>query len=267
MKTQVQNITPERAKELLGRNSHNRPINWRIVDTYAKAMSEGRWKLNGETIIMNGDRLLNGQKRLHACVKAGVSFDTLVVEGVDSGVFDTIDQNEVRSKAQILSIGGIPDAKRVATAIAWAAILRSAAGRRTVAAARNMPSLTAVEMMGIAEGNDALFESVRSAQKAYRSFVAIMEGPLAGLHVVLRERNEPMLDDFMEGLASGVGLEAGDPRLALRSRLIDRRAKRDKENIDHVCAMYVYTWNAYKQGRKMSRLVIHPNSDKLPTIA
>jgi hypothetical protein len=266
MKSEVITITPEMAKEMLGRNSHNRPIKWDIVNLYARMMYEGRWKLNGETIIMNGDRLLNGQKRLHACVKAGVSFTTWVVEGVDTNAFDTIDQNEVRSRGQILSIAGIPNGAKVATGLQWAQIIQAAAGKKTVTAGRNSTRLSASDLREIADGNDQITNSVRSVDVAYKRFTPIVGGPLVGLHYVLSLRDEPMLQEFMSGLAEGIGLAEGDPRLALRNRLIDRKAKRDKESMDHVCSLYVYGWNAFKEGRKLSKMMLKAG-EKLPFVA
>ncbi len=260
-------ITPEMAKQMLGRNENNRPINWKKVDTYAAAMLRGEWKVNGETVIMNGTRLLNGQKRLWACVKAGVSFTTWVVEGIDNDAFDTMDQNEVRTKDQILHIAGIPSSRRVAAAIMWHAILSAAEGKKTISAASQTINVTASEMRQFAKEHDVVVDSVNTCFNAYKRFQCMPMGPLTGLHIFLRLRNESLLDEFMEGFSTGVGLDIGDPRLALRNRLIDRSSRRDKESLKHVAALYVYAWNAFKEGRKMTRLSLKNGLDKLPAIS
>lgn len=268
MKTEIITITPEMAKQMLGRNENNRPINWKRVDVYANDMKRGEWKLNGESIIMNGTRLLNGQKRLWACVKSGVSFTTVVVEGVDNDAFDTMDQNEVRGKDQILHIAGVPSARRVVSAIQWYKILADATGKKSVGASRQLVQTTAAQLLKFTEDHASALESVNKTYAAYKRFQCIVPGPFSGLVLFLMFRNEPLIDEFVDGVSSGAGLEDGDPRLALRNRLIDRSAKRDKEKIEHVAFLYVYAWNAFKEGRKISRLSLKGNgTEKLPVIA
>jgi hypothetical protein len=267
MKAEIITITPEMAKQMLGRNENNRPINWKKVDIYAGAMSRGEWKLNGETIIMNGTRLLNGQKRLWACVRSGVSFTTWVVEGVDTDAFDTMDQNEVRTKDQILHIAGIPSSRRVASGITWHAVLSAAEGKRTISSASQIINVTASEMRSFVEKYEWVGDTVNTVFMAYKRFPAMPLGPMTGLHIFLRLRNEARLDEFLDGVSTGVGLEAGDPRLALRSRLIDRNSRRDKEGLQYVAALYVYAWNAFKENRKLVKLQLRTGLDKLPAIS
>lgn len=57
---------------------HNRPISRDNINKYAIQMSEGKWHLNGEAIIINDKGLTdNGYHRLAACIQAGVPFQTV----------------------------------------------------------------------------------------------------------------------------------------------------------------------------------------------
>lgn len=70
LKFSVVEITPKDAEVLLSKYLHNRPIS---RDKYAIQMSEGKWHLNGEAIIINDKGLTdNGYHRLAACIQAGV---------------------------------------------------------------------------------------------------------------------------------------------------------------------------------------------------
>lgn len=52
-------------------------------------MSEGKWHLNGEAIIINDKGLTdNGYHRLAACIQAGVPFQTVLIEGVKTRNLD-----------------------------------------------------------------------------------------------------------------------------------------------------------------------------------
>ena len=72
-------ITPERAAELLQNNPKNRHLRGRRVAAYANALKNGEWKQNTDPIAISEDgELLNGQHRLVAIIKSGVSMDCLV---------------------------------------------------------------------------------------------------------------------------------------------------------------------------------------------
>ena len=110
-------ITPEFAKEMLEkRNTINRILLDGTVNSYAKQMIEGKWKTNGETIILSEEfeieedgikkmvrYLLNGQHRMASCVKCGIPFLALVVSGIPKSTFDSMDTGKVRAGKDALS--------------------------------------------------------------------------------------------------------------------------------------------------------------------
>lgn len=83
----VVDVTPKRAKVWLGNNGHHRKVKKATVARYAEQIGSGSWLLNGKTIVLDSNgRLIGGQHRLHACVKSGRPFRTLVVWGVHPAV-------------------------------------------------------------------------------------------------------------------------------------------------------------------------------------
>lgn len=100
-------ITPAMAKEYLQHNTANyRSLNKYRVLSYSEDMKNGKWQFNGEAITFGKDgRLLNGQHRLHAIVKAGVPVEMLVIFGLDDGV-NIYDIGGGRSTAQIAKARG-----------------------------------------------------------------------------------------------------------------------------------------------------------------
>lgn len=106
--SQVRTITPAMAEEMLKKNTQNRPLNQNYAQLYAKDMKAGNWKLNGEPIIFDDNgNLIDGQHRLMAVVIAGVPVDMLVVYGVGSDSFETIDSGKKRTAADAFSLSGI----------------------------------------------------------------------------------------------------------------------------------------------------------------
>lgn len=80
----VEIISPKEAQAYLENNAKHRPIKDRKVAEYMAQMVDGRWRLNGKTICFDKDgRLLNGQHRLSAVVRSGVSLTTVVIRGLD----------------------------------------------------------------------------------------------------------------------------------------------------------------------------------------
>lgn len=90
MKLSIELITPKLADEYLARNTNNyRKINHANVKKYAEDMKEGKWEENAEPISFSPSGvLLNGQHRLAAIVKSGVSVNMVVARDVDAHIFD-----------------------------------------------------------------------------------------------------------------------------------------------------------------------------------
>lgn len=91
-------ITPETAERMLRRNYLNRRVNARAVDRYAARMKAGQWRESNDAICFdNRGNLINGQHRLMAVVKSGVSIRCDVKTGLDPECVYTIDTARTRS--------------------------------------------------------------------------------------------------------------------------------------------------------------------------
>jgi hypothetical protein len=123
--TVVIDIDPKTAADiLLNRNKGNRPPKPNKVSQFSADMSSSRWGLTGDTIKFGTDgRLLDGQNRLSACVKAGKSFRSHVIFGIDPALFGRMDIGKPRNPADILHIAGYKYASTLAAAIRWAHLI------------------------------------------------------------------------------------------------------------------------------------------------
>jgi len=95
-------ITPDIANEYLKHNHHNRPINWRKAEEYAKIMRAGKWELHAQGIILDekGD-ILTGQTRLWAVVMADVSVYMRVSRGNPRRIATLIDRGRPQSSRDL----------------------------------------------------------------------------------------------------------------------------------------------------------------------
>ena len=104
---QFEVITPEMANAILedsaikfakAKGMKQRDVRQGTVKCYAKNMTEGKWEINGDTIRFDKEgRLMDGQHRLRAIAKSGVSQVCLVVRGIENSVMHTIDAGLKRS--------------------------------------------------------------------------------------------------------------------------------------------------------------------------
>ena len=105
MYTRTKVITPKEATELLKGNTSNRKVSQMQVEAIAQDMKAGNWMLNGESISFSPTgKLLNGQHRLHACIMAGVSFETVVAYDVPEETFSSFDNTKPRKASDAFGI-------------------------------------------------------------------------------------------------------------------------------------------------------------------
>jgi hypothetical protein len=96
-------LSPDMARELLRRAHPSRRRQEDIVRSYAQAMRDGFWVMNGMPIILSqGGVLLDGMQRLAACVETGIPLHSFLAEHVADEAFHTIDQHRRRTFAAML---------------------------------------------------------------------------------------------------------------------------------------------------------------------
>ena len=77
-------VTPEIAANWLQYNTGNRNLSTQSVDKFARLLTEGNFRYNGDAIRFSTDRrLLDAQHRLHGCVKSGVPFESVIAWGIE----------------------------------------------------------------------------------------------------------------------------------------------------------------------------------------
>ena len=102
-------MTPERAQKILDESNlaNYRTLRRRVVDMYASDMRNGLWQENGVPICIAENGILkDGQHRLSAIVKSGVSIPMIVVYDVPADV-DIYDTGTARTYMDILKAKGI----------------------------------------------------------------------------------------------------------------------------------------------------------------
>ena len=135
MYSELLTITPSEASKYLANNPANRRLSESEVETLAADMREGRWCITHQGIaIGKTGRLLDGQHRLAAVIKAGVPVQMMVTLDVDESAIDAIDQGRKRSVADIFLFSGEEPWMRNKSVISAARFLLSYRGNHSVPA-------------------------------------------------------------------------------------------------------------------------------------
>lgn len=115
-------ITPKKATAWLNITKasgfKNRAIKPHLLEQLCADLKAGKWKINGETIKLDKEGVvIDGQHRLLACIKTGISFISSVSKNVDRDTFPTIDCGCSRNSSQVLRMEGVKYPKTVAAII------------------------------------------------------------------------------------------------------------------------------------------------------
>jgi len=242
MKANLMTITPEWAQKTLNeKNAGNRPMNKLHVASLAKEMKRGKWKVNGDTICLNGTRLIDGQHRLAAVVASGVSIQTFVIEGLSSDVFDTKDVGKRRSAGDTLGVRGEQNACRLAASLVL--IDKYVTGRSDLSV-----TYSNTEMEELLEKYP---EARNSMQTSYSTKGLILPSVLDACHYLFSRKDPVLADEFVEKVLRGTGLEEGTPWYVLRERLVGNSLAKAKLSRPYLMALCIKAWNHARAGSKV----------------
>jgi hypothetical protein len=244
-------ITPAVAKRMLALNKTNRPLSKFHVDRLSREMKLGRWKMNGDTICLNGSRLIDGQHRLAAGIQSGCSFETLVVYGVDSDVFDTKDVGKRRSAGDTLAVRGEIHTNLLAAALTL--FERYMTGRTNT-----KTCYTNSEVEELLEKYPGMRDCVQGSKHRTR---LVQGSVMAACHYLFRQIDKEQADQFMDDIVSGQNLSAEDSVYRLRERLMNNAISKAKLPPEYIMALIIKTWNARRTGKTLRNLIYRTTGD------
>lgn len=246
----LETITPEKASEWLKHNKSNRALSSGHVARLAAAITAGEWKLNGESIKFNGTQLVDGQHRLNAIIRAGIPVKSYVVRGLESDVFDTLDQGKVRSLGDILSVTGEKNCVTLASATRWFWVLKN---KTTVGACSSITNATMCEFL---QKHPGLRESVDFVRKTDMQNISISRGILSAFHFAFSEKDKEAADRFIVRVLAGEGIDRAMPEYKLRSAILDQSKSAKKLHVNQMATLIAKTWNACRSGKPLKQLKV-----------
>ncbi len=220
-------VTPEMAARYLATMRENRAIKKLHVDMLAREMKAGRWRESFQGIAFDGqNRLTDGQHRLAAIVKSGISVWSLVFRYVDESTLPITDQGIMRSYADVLHLMfGTVNQARVSALV------------RVCHRLELYPSLEAKP------SNEALMvtlEKYEATIQEYNKYHSQRGYPMTiwGALCWARSADPTKVDAFVHKLSTLQDCGEGDPALALRG-YFDRHKGKSVGQLDQ--SLYALT--------------------------
>jgi hypothetical protein len=251
-------VTPETAADWLeNRNVKNRSKSSVTARRYARLIEAKRWKCTHQGIAFDREGwLIDGQHRLMATVATGIPVKLFVipfVDGMDDETFDVLDSGHKRQAAQLLNGAG---ANARAAAARYLGVVDDSFGpEHHIVQSIIATSVETADILEVVKQWPELMAWASVMGTANRN-AHIPQGPhLAVLAQAERSPHGDRIESWLEGINSGIGLEARDPRLLVRNRFIG--GSRLASGHAGQCMAYrllVKAWNAHAVGSSLGVL-------------
>lgn len=245
-------LTPDAARKLLANNVLNRPLRNKRIHDLSRAIKEGRWMLNGASIVVDRkNRLMDGQHRCHAVIRANKAVSVVMVTGVDPKCFDTIDQGAKRSGSDIFHLCGVSNPSVIASALTIVYQDRHNVVLGTTGGAGNLPDMD--ERVRLFDSIPHFEDTVRECVRFRDKLVGIVPlAMMAGLYFLFQEKDKRAAQEFLYALTHESIHDA--PPAILRTIMRDLNQQDYHISRQAKCAYLKLTWNAFVAGEKVDAI-------------
>ncbi len=256
---EIVTITPDLAKQWIkAAKVRNRRLRDDYVAKLAEAMRRGEFQFNGDAIRWSKSNIiLDGQHRLEAIIRSGVSVQQIVVRGLDDDSQVTMDRQNKRTLGHHLDIMGETNSKTLTAAVnmawQWDQGARWNIGRTTAG------TPTYEQAYDFLRDHPGIRVSVE-VTKPLRSKKVMRESTGALIHWIFSNLNPDACEDFFERLISGAHVDDGDPIFALRERSKDLRSEK-LETPETIVPLACKAWNLYRSGKTVRYLRVRTGGD------
>jgi len=253
-------VTPEAAAIWLRNNTRNRPISDRLVSEYARDMAAGAFLFNGEAIKIAEDQtLLDGQHRLAAVVRSGVTIKFLVIQGLPIEAQDTMDTGRRRTAGDQLAIHGEAYSRNLA-AIARRVWQWEAGNTRFL----TTQSPTNSEILATVTKHATLGRSAEVGHRIATSFRPSRSAVTGMAHHLFLDIDQNLTAQFFARLETGADLSKGHPVLTLRDRLTQDKILQRKIAYHQSVRYFIVAWNALREDREITLIKQAADGTSMP---
>lgn len=267
MHMEVLHVSPELATEWLTRNTNNRPLSKGAVQQLAGQIQRGEWQLTHQGIAFDEDGvLIDGQHRLAAIAKAGITVPLTVTYGVPRTSFTVMDTGRKRTGRDALALAGEANATHLAAALRGLHLYLHAPDS-TWSGGSSVTSND--QLLIMLEKHPGIRDALQHGIALNRACRITVTAATIGWYVTTEARPDIDQSSWKEGVVTGARLEPGDPRLTLRNTMLSlatgKSHRRRDDSREHLL-YYLKAWNAWVEGRSIKLLRRSPN-ETMPRIS
>lgn len=248
--TTIETVDPATAERWLRRNKANRRLRPPVVDRYARDMAAGRWGLTGQSIEFNTEgELIDGQHRLRALVKSGVTLPFTVMWGLPTEAQAYMDVGVKRTLSDQFRILGYENhsvlARGARLALLWTSKQLSL----------RVESVSDLEIQEFLRGNPSLIDAARFTTTV-RCVILPAVVCAATWRFIDLGHYESTVHEFFRDLALMRTDGDGDPKLALLRRLTRAREFHERLKTPQFLYAVVRAFNDCYIEEQLHRMVL-----------
>tara|TARA_R110000751_G_scaffold49596_5_gene110349 strand:+ start:6676 stop:7467 length:792 start_codon:yes stop_codon:yes gene_type:complete len=262
MKTEIREITPSIAEEMLKKNINNRKLSPKHISFLSQEMKAGNWLFDGQPLRFDGfGRVLDGQHRLNAIIASETKQKFLIVSGLTEETFKVMDTGKNRNAADAFSILGAAYASDLAAVSRF--IIGFKAGNNSEKHGHKTSNTFLIEWYN---ENKIIDEMLVEASKLhYESGKIITRKLICSFLFLFSEKHTEQGKAFMYKLCTGLGIELNNPIYVLRKKLIADKNSVLKMTSTYRNAIIIKCWNLYRENKTVTYFKFD-NSVKFPVI-
>ena len=244
-------ITSERAQILLLNNDGNRRVKALNLAKIMRDIAEGRFEINGESIIICKDGTVNdGQHRSFGVLLTGKPIETVVSYGVTKQSMRTVDIGDKRQAKDRLAIAGVNDYVRLSAIASFA--FETYFDR----------SPTPSEVDDYFHDNRSQIEEAASAAGTPVKGAGPSVCGVAALHLLSLGFISNDINDFFRRVRNGEDMKRGNPALILHKALFNSEHKL-KLSRESWLRAFVHHFISWKAGGKLREVVFNKDIRKV----
>lgn len=255
MKTQVVEMSPKMAIDLLKKNVKNRTLNRTKVREFSAYINNGEWKLTHQGICISvTDKLIDGQHRLTAIAEGKKSVPIMVVSGLPEDIMTVIDRGKTRSVGDSFALLEVANATNIAAAIALHDnfVATGYAGERGGTSDKGGRTKSIDEMYSYYLENQLIIDKLHQlASKCYSAQRLFTTSQISGLSMYLiidkKEQFSTVSEFWLQVHNISEQTQSLAPKL-LHNTLIKYLTGAEKLKQRNKIAITIKAWNLYKSG-------------------
>lgn len=271
IKVELVFITPSVAENYLKFNDKNRKPSERHVKFLSNQMKDGFFIENGETIVFDTKgQLKDGQHRLLAIVKSGMSYHIPVVRGVEPKSMATFDTGKNRTAADVLTINGFKYGAAISSfSQSVNKFLHNSRKSGRSYAANRFESLTNQQVLDYCTENydwikDLVKTSILLSDKSKPRVLTSSQIALIS-YIIGGETPSDKVYSFIKNLI-GIIRSENTATSYIYTKLYNSKVNKEPLNFYWVLGMTIKSWNYYIDGNPAVKYFKFSANQELPKI-